>query len=156
MSDSLPAPEPAPAPAPASEAVLPVSQPTEYELLSMAKRDLLAAWIRLAVQPAKTPEIYTSYSMKHDFEDDTGWHVTNDEFKGAMLAAGHEPVDPRALNWCFRVRPRGRVKKERDWRPEGAGYGLYLASKDERQHLATLIERVQQEQRAAAELQQAQ
>lgn len=46
---------------------------------------------------------HTSYGLKHLLEHDTGIHLTNNQFKHAMLIAGHIPVDEHELNWHFRI-----------------------------------------------------
>lgn len=47
----------------------------------------------------------TSYTMKHWFErSQVGFYITNGHFKGAMLAAGFQPTNPKDNDWRFRVR----------------------------------------------------
>lgn len=46
----------------------------------------------------------TSYSLKHRFEHDTGWHVSNGAFKGAMLLVGFQPKELTNVDWNFNVK----------------------------------------------------
>ncbi|MBA2442601.1 MAG: hypothetical protein H0V53_09380 [Rubrobacter sp.] len=81
--------------------------PAEYAELSAAERTALLSWIAEYISPRKTPNKRTSYGIKHAFEASTGgFYVSNGAFKGAMLAAGYEPVCPEELNWRFRISTR--------------------------------------------------
>lgn len=110
----------------------PVEQPETYEVLSQETKDLLQAWISWAFWHSKTIwQDRTSYGLKHDLEFCTGVYVTNGQFKGAMLAAGYEPVDRETLNWKYRARftrpakewyraqYNNRDKRRGTWKPEG-------------------------------------
>ncbi|MBQ9347511.1 MAG: hypothetical protein IJT94_09270 [Oscillibacter sp.] len=62
------------------------------------------SWIRKNILPAG--EILpgrTSYGLKHLLQHDTGLYLTNNEFKDAMLLSGFEPVNPKELNWRYRI-----------------------------------------------------
>ena len=80
-----------------------VDPPGEYHDLSPDARAELLLWIRRYLTPTKV-KVYsgTSYGLKHLFEDDAGYYVSNGAFKGAMLEAGYEPVVPLERNWRFR------------------------------------------------------
>ncbi len=82
--------------------------PSEYHALAPDARAELLLWIWRNFKPTKV-KIHpsTSYGLKHAFERDGGYYVSNGAFKGAMLEAGYEPVDPKELNWRFRC---ARVK----------------------------------------------
>lgn len=61
-------------------------------------------WIRQNVRAAGIVlSGRTSYGMKHLLEHDTGIYLTNNEFKDAMMLAGYSPVNPRELNWRYRI-----------------------------------------------------
>lgn len=61
-------------------------------------------WIRKNVRTGKKIlHGRTSYGMKHMLEHDTGIYLTNNEFKDAMLLAGFHPVNPKDLNWRYRI-----------------------------------------------------
>lgn len=63
------------------------------------------AWIRKNIRiGTKILRGHTSYGMKHMLEHDTGIYLTNNEFKDAMLLAGFQPVNPKELNWIYRVK----------------------------------------------------
>jgi hypothetical protein len=76
-----------------------------YDLLTDEQKGILREWIRAQFKPAETIYYGTSYGMKQPFTS-AGmgpFYVTNGQFKGAMRAAGFEPVDPTEQNWRFRV-----------------------------------------------------
>jgi hypothetical protein len=87
-----------------------VDPPAEFHNCGPDTRAELLLWIWRNLKPTKV-KIHpcASYCMKHSFEDDTGFYVSNGAFKGAMLEAGYEPVDPKERNWRFRyTRVRSR------------------------------------------------
>jgi len=104
-----------------------------YDNLCPVEQAALLEWIRLATKPAKTVAPSTSYGIKHDFED-AGFYITNGQFKGAMRASGHAPVDPEELNWEFRIRPTGKRSKSRN----GAIYHVEHLTPQEREDLEAL------------------
>src|SRR5688500_8886399 len=67
----------------------------------------LLNWITLSMVPATSisPD-GTSYDLRLDAENEIGFYVENDAFKGAMLAADHCPASGHALNWKFRIKRR--------------------------------------------------
>jgi hypothetical protein len=76
-----------------------------HDLLTGEQKKTLREWILAHFKPAKTIYSGTSYGMKQPF---TGagrgpFYVSNDQFKGAMRAAGFDPIDPTDQNWQFRV-----------------------------------------------------
>ncbi len=80
--------------------LLEVNQPSEYAKLPEDEKAALQAWIREKLVPASSPGRYSSYGLKHTFQDsDGGSYVTNGQFKGAMLVAGFGPLDKYDLNW---------------------------------------------------------
>lgn len=87
------------------------NRPESYEDLAPAQKATLRRWIvenftALKSIPKSGP--VDSYTLKHYFEEfDHGFYITNGQFKGAMLAAGHEPEDDTVLNWIFRARVKG-------------------------------------------------
>ena len=104
---------------------LPENDPAEFEKLEPARKEALLDWIRAVLVPAKTVFRRSSYGMKRDFaKEREGFYIYNGEFKGAMLAAGFEPVKPDELNWHFRVKPRRplTVRQKRKLRVVGRGW----------------------------------
>lgn len=85
-----------------------VNDPAHFERLKPEEKTALAEWIALTLTKGPRRHSLTSYGLKHVFEK-AGFYVTNGQFKGAMLAAGHEPIDPKALNWSFRVKSNGKL-----------------------------------------------
>lgn len=82
---------------------------TDYELiddLSPDQQSDLIGWIDEFISPSKYKNTrHNSYSLKHRFEkSDKGFYLTNNQFKDAMLAAGHFPVDQDALNWEYKIK----------------------------------------------------
>ena len=93
-------------------------------------RVALLKWIALVVGPAKTTWPSSSYIIKHDFEQQLHSHVTELEFKGAMLASGHIPTAPSLCNssWHYRIKPRvsWKLRPPRGSYHSGpGGFGLY-------------------------------
>jgi hypothetical protein len=96
--------------------------PAEFDILLPAKQAALLAWIAYAMKPASTFGRHDSYTIKHAAEEALGFYVTNGEFKGAMLAAGHEPKDRDEQNWTFKVRPLRRGRGIASTYAEALGY----------------------------------
>lgn len=86
----------------------PGNSPDNYSDLSDEHKEFLAGWIGRMFKPSKRVfYAMSSYGIKHVFERSPGgFYITNGQFKGAMKAAGHAPVDDAALNWRFRVSAR--------------------------------------------------
>jgi uncharacterized protein YozE (UPF0346 family) len=64
----------------------------------------VGGWIRNNIRAGRiVMKGHSSYGLKHILERDTGIYMTNNQFKDAMLLAGHKPVNPRELNWHFRI-----------------------------------------------------
>ncbi len=73
--------------------------------LSPERQRAVLAWIDDNVKPAhRTNTSQTSYGLKHLLEDDTGIYLTNNQFKDAMWEKGYKPVDPKALNWLYKIK----------------------------------------------------
>lgn len=84
----------------------PEEQPDAYNTMPTEQQQALQHWIADTIRPATA--VYkrrTSAGLMQLFEQTTnGFHVSNGQFKGAMLAAGYQPVDHTALNWLFHIR----------------------------------------------------
>lgn len=64
-------------------------------------------WISTHVSPASKPHPNHSGGMKHTFSSACNCYVTADIFKGAMLASGFLPVNPREpYGWRWKVKIR--------------------------------------------------
>lgn len=82
------------------------NDPAAFHKLEPEQQTTLVDWIRAVLVPTKTVFRRNSYGMKHDFDrEPDGFYVKNGAFKGAILAAGFQPVDESDLNWRFRVKP---------------------------------------------------
>ena len=83
----------------------PQDDPNEFSLLPIERQDILSRWIHEHLTPRKKPnQRYTSYGLKHIFEDDRahgGFYVSNGTFKGAMRAMGYCPVFEDDINWLY-------------------------------------------------------
>lgn len=79
-----------------------VNSADQFERMAPEKQAQILAWIRETFAPSEHRCRLGSYVLKHHFERDA-FYVTNGQFKGAMLAAGHDPVDPNERNWVFQV-----------------------------------------------------
>ena len=76
----------------------------EYLLSDMTEKEQteILTWIKNNIKPRKTPFLNKdSYGIKHLLEHDTGIHMTNNQFKDAMLTCGYYPVSEKELNWCY-------------------------------------------------------
>jgi hypothetical protein len=84
----------------------PENQIDDYARLTADKGAQLAAWIAATMHPIKAANQYqNSDALKDIFaRSEGGFALTNGQFKGAMLAAGHEPVNSEQLNWTFHIR----------------------------------------------------
>lgn len=96
-----------------------IDNPCRYERLGEEEKAEVQEWIAQSIKKSKTVGRGDSYTIKHDFERTRGFHVTNGEFKGAMLAAGHRPVDPAETNWRFKIAPIDRRRRR-----GGDSYGV--------------------------------
>jgi hypothetical protein len=75
------------------------NHPESYEDLTPSQKAILRRWIE-----AGLPADAGSYFLKHEFEEsEEGFYISNGHLKGAMLAAGHVPVDDTAFSWVFRA-----------------------------------------------------
>lgn len=81
------------------------NNPLDFTKLSDNEKITLVNWIVTVFKPIKTVnKWHSSYGLKHLFEHaPLGFYVKNGAFKGAMLIAGFEPVDPNELNWRFKI-----------------------------------------------------
>lgn len=84
---------------------LPINQPEHYEKLKEHEKTILASWIESCVKTnERTMLRHSSYRLKHIAEKQCDFYISNGQFKGAMLAAGYEPIDTRFINWKFKRR----------------------------------------------------
>ena len=81
-----------------------VNQPSSYDKLPDSEKADLQVFILGSLIPADGTGRFGSYSLKHIYQRLEGRYVTNGEFKGAMLAAGFEPIDRCELTWQFSYR----------------------------------------------------
>lgn len=88
-----------------SKTVNQIDHPEEFDKLPDDQQEIVIKWIKENILPRKTiNHIHTSYGLKHIFEaDQVGFYMTNGEFKGAMIACGHEPVKMDDLNCNYRI-----------------------------------------------------
>lgn len=95
---------------------------SDYDRLTKHEKAILQEWINSSFELSKAigPRpvrgslrhllgfgIPTSYTLKHWFEDSKkGFYITNGQFKGAMLAIGHQPTENTRsrLNWRFKIK----------------------------------------------------
>jgi hypothetical protein len=81
-----------------------LDQPAEFDGLTNDEKRQVLAWIDAYIEPSGGRIGYTSYWLKHRMEGITDLYVTSGAFKGAMLAAGYQPVAKDAVNWWFNCR----------------------------------------------------
>jgi hypothetical protein len=96
--------------------VLPVNRPSNFEKLAEDISRSLLDWIQANMVLTKTFDPrHDSYTLKHQFERDTGHYVDNGEFKGAIRHLGFEPKDlAHGINWVFRARLKRKTKRRND------------------------------------------
>lgn len=94
------------------------NHPADYNTLTDEEKEVLHYWIQHAIiATARWNTNSSSYGLKHQFERE-GFYITNGQFKGAMICAGHLPKDIYELNWCFQIRPRWKCESvSREYRP---------------------------------------
>ncbi len=87
-----------------------------FPALTKEDQRAILQWIQSRLYPRKTPNNWhTSYGLKHLLERDTKIYLTNNQFKEAMLMCGFTPVNPRELNWCFRLSSKSPAFQLRIW-----------------------------------------
>lgn len=78
--------------------------------LTGEEQQMVLNWIKANIKPRKTPMYRaTSYGIKHILEDDLHLHLTNNQFKDAMLMCGFKPVDESELNWFYCISTRSPI-----------------------------------------------
>lgn len=93
---------------PLSDAFSECNNPEEYMQLSVEERVYFQNWIDKHIRPYRTKSYSTisSYQLKHLFEQNGGFYITNGQMKGAMLVAGFKPKDTMMINWTFQISKR--------------------------------------------------
>ena len=91
----------------------------EFDALSADQRERILSWIRQTYTRANTLHQSTSARLKLSFESTHDFRITNGVFKGAMAAAGFEPIDDLQRNWRFWIRLASKAtnKKLRSTKP---------------------------------------
>jgi hypothetical protein len=87
--------------------------PKDYENLSDPEKKVLLNWIRenfIYIRTTNTS--YSSYGLKHLYEQATGNYITNGQFKGAMLEAGFNARNKKEQNWYFNISKRSPAFKK--------------------------------------------
>jgi hypothetical protein len=77
----------------------------EFIKLTEQEQKYLLAFIQASYRPRATVNNRcTSYGLKHEFERwMLGFYITNDQFKGAMLASKYIAYNIHDINWNFNV-----------------------------------------------------
>ncbi len=77
--------------------------PQIYDELPQEVKEMLDGWISTYIVPSKRGYWKrSSYGLKADFQRDTGIYIYSGAFNGAVLKAGHQPVNPKDTNWYFK------------------------------------------------------
>ena len=75
-----------------------------YTDLPLDIQKALIKWIERNIYGRKTANlIYSSYDLKHCAERNIKYYITNNQFKDAMLYCGFYPVNPKELNWYYKI-----------------------------------------------------
>jgi hypothetical protein len=84
----------------------------QFSDLSMNEQTAVIDWIENNLIPRKTAlHGRSSYGIKHLMQSAIGIYTTNNQFKGAMLQRGYEPVDPEKLNWTYHLNKKSPAFK---------------------------------------------
>jgi hypothetical protein len=86
-----------------------VNGPERFDALPIHEKINLRAWVRENVVPQD--ELLSSYALKHTAEHDIGgrgYYVGNGEMRGAMLEAGHVPVEIHGPNAYYKAGPKDK------------------------------------------------
>jgi hypothetical protein len=84
-----------------------------YTDLPLEIQEALIKWITHNIRGRKTANFnHSSYSLKEFAERSVHYYISNNQFKDAMLHCGFKPVNPTALNWCYRISEKSLVFKE--------------------------------------------
>lgn len=88
------------------------NQPEAFRYLTPGEQSRLKDWIKENLQPIQSiNERHTSYGLKHRFENQDGFYISNGAFKGAMLACGYRVSDKSELNWRFNISQKSKTFK---------------------------------------------
>jgi len=93
------------------------NRPAHFRKLFQERQAAVVQWIQATFEHATSTNSCpgTSYGLKHWFENQLptryeAWknphpfYMTNGQFKGAMLAAGFEPIDPHSCNSEYKIK----------------------------------------------------
>lgn len=75
----------------------------------------LTTWIAQTFVPSRRGQRRVhegAFWLKHVAEEQLGRYVSEQEFKDAMVAAGHQPINARESPWQFRVALRPGLRME--------------------------------------------
>ena len=113
--------------------------PERFLDLPAAQQAVVLLWVRKVMQPATTPSRVKSRLLRVFCQDEVVFAVSNGAMKGAMLIAGIDPLDARAPNASYEVRPlrpsnKGNKRSmARCWRREPEVYTLLDAEETTRE-----------------------
>lgn len=81
-----------------------VNSTEQFDLLNEEEQAHLVDWCRNLEKSKSFNKYHTSYGLKHVFQYNGGFYVTNGAFKKAMQLAGfsHKECSSR-INWWFNV-----------------------------------------------------
>jgi hypothetical protein len=95
-----------------------------FDILPIEMKRIVLDWIRSTFDHSSTTKSCpgTSYGLKHWFgnegtDEQSWWHnpdgfyIMNGQFKGAMVAAGFDPVNPGETNCVYRIKLKPNVKR---------------------------------------------
>lgn len=84
--------------------------------LNPKDRSMLFKWLSWHLVSQETPNVnYNSNYLKVMFENDTNIHLTENQFKNAMLICGFEPTNPKKWLWTFKISKRHLKKASIEW-----------------------------------------
>lgn len=83
-----------------------LDDPKEFDKLTDVQKQALINWIEQHLKPYQIKSFnpyLSSYILKHYFQKNGGFYVTNGAFKGAVQHVGLQPKDETSRNWVFRI-----------------------------------------------------
>ena len=81
--------------------------PVRYQDLDPETKKSLDEWIQRKFELSPRMDYHgTSQGWKHIYSADSGIYIYNGAFKGAMLAAGYTPANPKDRSWYFNSKDR--------------------------------------------------
>lgn len=87
----------------AEKTFLEQDSPLGFLELTQYEQRRLIDWCNRLEKVKSFNHYISSYGLKHYFEHDDGFYITNGQFKGAMLICGFQVASTKKINWYFNI-----------------------------------------------------